>query len=67
MNASLSESKLQSSDIYQLSAYGASNAIGSISEYEHFCTILPNDIAFYVCYAHQINTVVDLPLYYPIS
>ena len=37
-----------------LAADGASNAIGSISEYKCLsCPMHPNDVEFHVCYAHQ--------------
>ncbi|KAL7502257.1 hypothetical protein ACHAXN_000889, partial [Cyclotella atomus] len=46
--------KLKHADVNQFSADGASNAIGSVSEYESLSrTARGNDVQFDVCYAHQ--------------
>ncbi|KAL7483886.1 hypothetical protein ACHAW6_009528 [Cyclotella cf. meneghiniana] len=51
---SLREATAKNSDASMLSAYGASNAIGSIAEYEYLSgTDQSNDIKFNVCLAHQ--------------
>jgi hypothetical protein len=46
--------KLKHADVNQFAADGASNTIGSVSEYESFLqTAHPNEMHFDVCYAHQ--------------
>lgn len=51
---SFSEARLNNKDINQFSADGASNAIGSIAEYEALSRITrPNDVQLSVCLAHQ--------------
>ncbi len=46
--------KLKHADVNQFAADGASNAIGSVSEYESLLqTAHPNEVHFDVCYAHQ--------------
>jgi hypothetical protein len=51
---SFSEALLCSGDINQFSADGASNAIGSIAEYEALSRpTRPNDVQLSVCFAHQ--------------
>ncbi len=46
--------KLKHADVNQFTADGASNAIGSVSEYESLLqTARPNEMQFDVCYAHQ--------------
>jgi hypothetical protein len=51
---SFKSAKLKHSDINQLAADGASNAIGSMSEYESLSrTERANDVDFDVCLAHQ--------------
>ena len=50
---SFKSAKLKHSDINQLAADGASNAIGSMSEYESLSrTERANDVDFDVCLAH---------------
>ena len=45
---------IESSDFHQLSADGASNAIGSIAEFEALTrSERANDVDFDICYAHQ--------------
>ncbi len=45
--------KLKHAEINQFAADGASNAIGSVSEYESLLqTARPNEVQFDVCYAH---------------
>jgi hypothetical protein len=45
---------LKHADVNQFAADGASNAIGSVSEYEsHLQTARPNEVQFDVCYSHQ--------------
>jgi hypothetical protein len=48
------EATLHNKDINQFLADGASNAIGSIVEYESLsCPTRPNDVQLSVCFAHQ--------------
>ncbi len=45
---------MKHADVNQFAADGASNAIGSVSEYESLLrTARPNEVQFDVCYAHQ--------------
>jgi hypothetical protein len=54
MGGSFTHAKLKQPDLNHLAADGASNAIGSISEYESISrTDRANDVTFNVCYAHQ--------------
>ena len=51
---SLSEGNIKDGDVNQLSADGASNSIGAVSEYEALSrTHRSNDVSFTVCLAHQ--------------
>jgi hypothetical protein len=53
--------KLKHADVNQFAAHGASNAIGSVSEYESLLqTARPNEVHFDVCYAHRINALVGM-------
>lgn len=54
MHESISEAKVANSDFAQLSADGASNAIGSLQEFEVLTRPeRPNEVDFTVCLAHQ--------------
>ena len=54
MFESFEQIKIKNSDINQLSADGASNAIGSVAEYESLARpTRSNDVSFNVCIAHQ--------------
>lgn len=54
MRESSSEAKVEDSDFAQLSADGASNAIGSVQEFEVLTRPeRPNEVDFNVCLAHQ--------------
>ncbi len=54
IKSSCTESRIINSDFSQLSADGASNAIGSMQEFEILTrTGRSNDVDFAVCYAHQ--------------
>ncbi len=54
MNDSFVAARVKHSDLHQLSADGAFNAIGSLAEYEVLShASCPNDIDFNVCLAHQ--------------
>ena len=54
MFESFCHAKLKDSDISQLSTDGASNAIGSIAEYESLShSSRDNDVDFVVCWAHH--------------
>ena len=54
MESSCAESGMMNSDFSQLTADGASNAIGSMQEFEVLTRHgRPNEVDFAVCYAHQ--------------
>ena len=54
ISESLSESNIKDGDVSQLSAVGASNSIGAVSEYEDLSsTRCSNNVSFTVCLAHQ--------------
>ena len=54
MNDSFVAAHVKHSDLHQLSADGASNAIGSLAEYEVLSRAShPNNVDFNVCLAHQ--------------
>ncbi len=54
MNDSFVAAHVKHSNLHQLSADGASNAIGSLAEYEVLSRAsCPNDVDFNVCLAHQ--------------
>jgi hypothetical protein len=54
MNDSFVAARVKHSNLHQLFVDGASNAIGSLAEYEVLsCASCPNDVNFNVCLAHQ--------------
>jgi hypothetical protein len=54
MNDSFVAARVKHSDLHQFTADGASNAIGSLAEYEVLSRAsCPNDVDFNVCLAHQ--------------
>jgi hypothetical protein len=56
LNDSNSSAKIRDADVNQMSANGASNAIGSIAELEAQTRVnRPNDINLRICVAHQNN------------
>jgi hypothetical protein len=56
MNDSFVAARVKHSDLHQLSMDGASNAIGSLAEYEVLSRASPpNNVDFNVCLAHKIE------------